>query len=84
MTAERCAVAYVQKRNGAWLVSLALTELTDDLTSDEMFDAASSLRVAQRIARDMALEVGYLPGWRWHSNDGWYELEGRLPAEIDR
>lgn len=58
------SVAYVSPANGAYLIQLA-GEQTVDSTSHELWDAASSLRTAKRIARTGAEQLGYRPPFRW-------------------
>jgi hypothetical protein len=77
--------AYVHRTNGAYLIQLSNTELTQDYTTSELVDAASSLTAAKRVAREMATEAGFR-GLRWDTSaaaayryirlDGWYEQEG--------
>lgn len=72
--------AYVGRRNGAYLIAL-MGDLTDDATPDELYNAASSLAAAKRLARAGAEAFGYTPT-RWHYDvdaDGWW-LMGAVPS----
>lgn len=79
---ERLTVAHISHRNGAYLVSMYLTEETEDSTPDAMYDCAGSLAAAKRIARAMAEEFGYEPAWRWRetATHGW-TLEAKIVRE---
>lgn len=65
---ERERVAMVSRSHGAWLV-YACGSAYEDLTPIEQFDAASSLRVAKRIAVEDALAAGYERPVRWTRTD---------------
>ena len=61
---ERTTAAMVVRTHGAYLISFH-GALVDDLTPDALYDAASSLTVAKRIARQGAADLGYEGPWRW-------------------
>ena len=63
MRREDCC--YVAKRHGAYLISMGLTEQTEQSTSDDMYDCASSLPKAKRIAVEMARAFEYEGAVRW-------------------
>lgn len=78
-------IAHVQRRNGAYLITLAHHTLTVDLTTDELVNAASSLMVAKRIARQMADDIGVVGPFRWEDeyNGRWFKLNGYYEDEPD-
>lgn len=72
----RTLAATVVKTNGAWLISGCGTE-AHDRTTDEITDAAASLKVAKRVAREMAVSLGFegAPRWSLSEGGGYWELE---------
>ncbi len=81
-TPERCVVAGVVKRHGAYLIDWQ-GPATDDLTPDALYDVAGSLTVAKRVAREGAIEMGYRPAWRWQQTSFGWVLEGTYMDEIE-
>lgn len=57
-------VAYVQRRNGAWMIQWVYDQAKDQ-AEDEQFSCAASLTVAKRVAREGAAAAGCGPGFRW-------------------
>lgn len=71
---ERIEAAVVVSRNGAWLVSV--TPPGDGEFDPQLIDAASSLKVAKRVARDLARKAGYTGQPRWvEGSPGYWTLE---------
>lgn len=60
--------ATVTRRNGAWLISC--NDPAGDTSPEGEWDAAANLRVAKRVARRMADEVGYTGPFRWRERGG--------------
>lgn len=56
------------KRNGAYLIE-HVGSLNHSWTNDNgaNYDCAGSLRVAKRVARDGAAEIGYVGPFRWQT-----------------
>jgi hypothetical protein len=72
---ETTPVAFVTRRNGAWLVHFVGTEATDRPEGDN-FDAASSVAAAKRSAKQGCAAVATHLRWREAPEyDGWV-LEG--------
>jgi len=69
---ERDTAAWVSKRNGCWFIQVT-GEQAMDASPEELFDCASSLAAAKRIARKMAAEFGFAGAARWDE-----EQPGRL------
>lgn len=77
---ERTEVATVTHRHGAWLVTLTLNHATEDLTPDDITDAASSLSLAKRLAVRMARGIGCEGAVRWtQTQSGLWWLTMALP-----
>ena len=75
--------AYVTKRNGAYLIAL-MGDLTDDATPEDLFDVASSLVVAKRLAREGAEAFGYtVVRWTHTSPRAWYLVGTYTPDEVE-
>ena len=70
---ERQPVVYVQRSHGAWLIHFVGTYPHDSPETDN-FDAAASLRVAKRLAREGAST--YATNLRWREAPGGWVLEG--------
>lgn len=72
MNRERTELADVVRRNGAYLISLDLNMTTDDYTSDALYDVASSLVKAKRIALMMVEDFSTGPyRWEQFGNKRW-------------
>jgi hypothetical protein len=72
-------VAMVIKRNNAYMVWFT-GPLTDDATPDEQIDVAGSLTLAKRLAREGALEFGYVGPFHWSQDVPWrWNLDGEVP-----
>lgn len=56
-------IAACSRRNGAWLVSLYLNDVSQDFGHHEMSDCAGSLAKAKSVARYMAED--WISGCRW-------------------
>lgn len=81
MSGERDRAGSVSRRNGAWLIAVN-GELSEYATPDEQYDCASNLRVAKKLATDIAATFGYLPPFRWiNSQQGLHELIATRPDE---
>lgn len=72
-TEEMCC--YINKRNGAWLISWC-GSLTDDTEPVYLTDCASSLQSAKRIARQGARDFGYVTT-QINLTEGTWTLRGR-------
>lgn len=74
----RYTCAYVCPRNRAYMISWSETATTGgNATPDDLFDVASSLVNAKRIARRGAEELGWRGPFRWEiSENGNWLLEG--------
>ncbi len=68
---------FITRSNGAYLIQ-HVGELVQDLPDDLRFEAASSLRIAKRIAKEGAESFGYGPPFRWITEDGFVTLEAVL------
>lgn len=66
---ERETCAYVLKTNGAWLIRL-VGEGTEDIPDNELYDAASSLVKAKRVAVEDARDLGHGGAIRWEDATG--------------
>lgn len=64
---SRQTVAYINRAHGAYLIHWAGT-LIKDHPDDELWDAASSLVVAKRVAREGAEQLGYVKPYRWEQD----------------
>jgi hypothetical protein len=65
---ERMVVAFINRRNGAYLVSM-IDPSPGEKFPDELYDCASSVVVAKRLARESAIEFGYTGPFRWKTDD---------------
>lgn len=62
----RTIAARISRRHGAWLIQFHESNDRDGTTTpDEVFDCASSLRVAKRVTRQGAIELGWRPPFQW-------------------
>ena len=78
----RTTWAWIIRSHGAWLVNLCGPG-TEAMADDELWDCASSLIVAKRLAREMASQMDEARGpWRWQQTEhgGWW-LTGRWVSE---
>lgn len=79
--------AAVMRRNRAWLISIS--DIEGGALPEEMFDCASNLIVAKKIARTMAESFGYIApfSWRYEENIWWltatFPLSGGEPVPDD-
>ena len=66
--------AYIQRRNGAYLIHW-VGEVAGDRPEDDNFDAAASLVVAKRLAVEGARANGYTGAIRWTAERTWWALQ---------
>lgn len=63
---SRTSAARISRRHGSWFIHNSESNETDGTTTpDELFDCASSVRVAKRIARKVAVELGWSGPFTW-------------------
>lgn len=75
-------VVWVSRTHGAWLITVTGLK-TDDATPDELYSCASSLKVAKRVAREMAERFDYAGPFHWQQNGLHWELWGHALSEWD-
>lgn len=69
MEEELITIASIIKRNGAYLISWDHhNSVSEDMTPNQLYDAASSRTVARRLARQGAVEMGFTD-LRWAKDD---------------
>lgn len=79
LTLRTDSAASVTRRNGAWLVMCH--DPAGDAGPEEEVDAAANLRVAKRIARQMAEGFGFTGPFRWRAAGGQWWLSATAPND---
>lgn len=64
--------ASIDRRNGAWFISIyETTDADGDHTPDALYDCASSEATARRLARQAVIEMGWYGPFRWEKETGY-------------
>lgn len=81
MSGRREDCCYILHRNRAYLISMGLTEQTEDATPDDMYDCASSHKEARRLAVRMARAFDYEGAVRWRDEGSLSILTMTVPDD---
>lgn len=76
----RQTVAYVSRSHGAYLIQLA-GDIAQDRPDSDLWDCASSLVVAKRLAREGAEQIGYIKPFHWKKEGNLLMLEAGYQEE---
>jgi hypothetical protein len=71
----RQTIGQITKRHGAWFIDFdQINDVSQNEPASELYNCASSQRMAKKVARDMATELGF-DGPILFRNDADYDTE---------